>query len=760
MNNSNLRDEISNRDSRKVDAKSLDRLKYYGLQDNNLFLKVSLFFKFIKEDFQKNESMCDVNHSSFIDFYNELPQNYMFNNIEKYYTIMKNNNTPYLIQQEKENTISKAIEFENIFGISLFDESCDVSLMTDEVRKKYEAEKNKLLSKLKKFGDISTDLNIIYNEYNSVGTRKNLTNLDNLPESFFEKFLENYSDKNENLTEEENVYYLLDRYNNLINAIKQDLNAQIETKYCHTKFELPFIKYFETDLLRISNKINLTYSYFYFINTVSDKNKSYGIYLYIKFDKPYVIFYIPDVGIKKYNYRNLSSFKKDFNSVINNYGENYFSFRVKIKPQMTQTIPFSSLETNLSIIRESSHQYKVFVNKKNKLFLNSIESTENIFVEKIRNKFKLKGFNKTDLFINFAIELRKVSDLISINKYNLSSKSYWMYFLVKYLEKNEDFSKKKLNELNFCFPPIKVHEFVEELFNRSAHNICYEKNKIISLIFYTVIKNIMKNNFLLQFEIAFKSIKSSTFKEFPNLFFRNFYIDKNMTFKEWNRCHIVYNQTYISRSFNNSSSEFKSIKEILNLERYKKFTSRDPNPELEKLKNHMKHFLSAKDEKLYKFCISFINQNNIFSLVAVLLEFCFKNKKNISLSINCYFLSIIDVSPHVYEFVSVYCIDGFTSINDPSAMKKLFMKNDPSLTNVVFNEMIYFSSKFILELKNDRYDTKNFDVGFLEFNKKNNESSDKLMVKNIIKEFFNSKYIEQYLSGNKNPNHQSVFYQA
>jgi hypothetical protein len=363
------------------------------LNNNPSFALVTLFFKYIKEDFY-NFGSLSIFKSYFEENSNEY-LNYLLNLQEIKNTMIANK---YISSE----LLNKIKIFANKLDEMKKNNTCEESEDFKNNLKNY----NNYKEKIEKY---TPDLKSNLSNYDNFGQKNDLTNLDEIetlcPNLIFDFFDE--EDETEPEGPDRISSYLL-KYTHAIYASIKDLNVTVETSYCHDQLKLNFLNYLEKDLNFYSLTSQKKFYYYYYIQEVSDKKNTYGLFVYSNMDKIKFAFYDPKTGLKEFNYNEYSKFNLQFTKLIRNYGKNYSSFRLKIDSSTKKVIPknIMNMEGLLLLLNQSSNNYIDFINnlkcfffigskKEDYNFCKSVIASQNTALshESIANDFFIKFTN-------------------------------------------------------------------------------------------------------------------------------------------------------------------------------------------------------------------------------------------------------------------------------------------------------------------------------------------------------------------------------
>jgi len=719
-----------------------------SLPVNNLscndFLSVTLFLKFIKEDFQKNGDILEFDlyykeHNSSFASYSEHIQ-------EQRFSIMNNSYVPSKIQNKFDIINRRRIEFEKTYN-------CDKSgpnlaAMSNEERLKCEKEAREIQKKYDKYNNTAANLKDLYTLYNTTGQKKDLTNFVELKPATLENFLEE-NDK-DLLFGEDKINDFLLRSTSLIYSVVQDRNLRIVSTHCHTQHEAPFLRKLDQDIECFSIYKNLDFSYFYYIQEVSSSKKMYGIFLYARLNDPQLVFYYPNKGIEQFSIRNISNFKKMFQRLIKNYGGNYCSFKIKIKIKSSrfEIQPLTTQYFYENIIIDSCKKYLQFINKYG-LKLDKQETSDKILCENFVTISSSKLYDKRVFVSQFLIKLLDFNKLflnqLFLNKnYILKSKSYWVFFLIEYIYKDTQFAQKKLNEFDIFADDLKIHQFVLDFYNNNSDNNL-KSVKTISYIYSGIINQLSNNSILMQYYIYNKSITiTNGVAKIAPVFFCSLKKNTGANFTDWKKKIVVYNQKIISKNCDKIFDEFNSLKNIAN---YKTFESQQ-NRELihnETLKMNLEFVTKNCDAIFVSFYMNFCNQNEIFNL-EIFLDSYMASNYYIKLDFSMKYLFIEKTESNEYLFICVNLFENYQILN----------KNNSSKVKLENN--IYFTMSFSLNTSEIKYQTTDFSFGFLNFSKNNNNYPNESLIKKNLINALNSRDLIHYLESGKSKGNQRVFY--
>ncbi|WP_338635261.1 hypothetical protein [Spirobacillus cienkowskii] len=716
-----------------------DSLATNKLKSCNDFLSVTLFLKFIKEDFQKNGDLLEFdlyykeNNSSFASYSEHIQ--------EQRFSIMNNSYVPSKIQKKVDSINRRRIEFEKTYHFDTSGPNLDA--MSNEERLRYENEAREIQKKYDKYNNTAANLKDLYTLYNITGQKKELTNFVELNPATLENFLEeNDADV---LFGEDKINDFLLRSTSLIYSVVQDRNLRIVSTHCHTQHEAPFLRKLEQDIECFSIYKNLDYSYFYYIQEVSNSKKIYGIFLYARFNEPHLVFYYPNKGIEQFSIRNISNFRKMFQRLINNYGGNYCSFKIKIKSLKFEIQSLTTQYFYENIIIESCKKYLLFLNTKKALLLNQQEKSDKSLCENFVTNSSSKFYDKRIFVSQFLIKLLDFNKLFLNKKYSLKSKSYWIFFLIEYIYKDTKFAQKKINEFVIFADDLKIHQFVLDFYNNKNSDNNFKSVETISYIYSGIIKQLSKNSVLMQYYIYYKSITiTNGVAKIADLFFCGLKKNTLATFTDWKRKIVVYNQKIISKSCNKNFEEFNSLKNIAN---YKTFDSNQNRVLIhnDALKSNLESVTQNCDAIFINFCMDFCNQNEIFNL-EIFLDSYMASNYYIKLDFSMKYLFIEKTNSHEYLFICIHLFENYQILNKSNSSKVKLENN------------ICFTMSFTLNTSQLKYQTSDLSFGFLDFTKTNINYPNESLIKKNLTNALNSKELIQFLQSGKSKGSQRVFY--
>ncbi|APJ03025.1 hypothetical protein [Silvanigrella aquatica] len=461
--------------------------------------------------------------------------------------------------------------------------------------------------------------------------------------------------------------------------------------------KMDFLNDLDIDFQKIS--LFKSFSYFYIIQDNSESKNTYGIYIYSRFGKTSLIFYNPLTKIEEFKENDIDRFKEDFKTIIQDYEDKFFTNRTKLEHGKNKSKNNIEKEDLLAIIYNSSKKYMEYIQNKKYRIIPIIIKEEYLFckeiVDKIESRFETVVINS--FFANFSKviqKMRKTSDVFE-------EKSFWIFFLMHYLTYNDSLAQLKLSELNSFLEQDKnlnryhIFDFVISYFNKKFHSPRIPSKNTICLILIEVYKQIASSKYRIPFYNEINPFQLNMKQnEIVKIFFNNFQHDDILTIVEWNSQNIVYNERFISKRFNGTYIPLIGLSFIGK-------TQIPPlvpeNPTKNQLENHFLSATDSFDTNFRKFCLSFCNHKNVFSLGNYIqLEFNKMGSFIIDLKENKY-IFIHKICPNVYDFMVVFNIQ---EIYENFKTKKL--KNPIQLGYV-----------FTLVIKNDEFFIKNFNIGYL-----------------------------------------------
>ena len=647
--------------------------------NNQSFSLVTLFLKFIKEDYFTYGDL-----SIFKSYFEDNCQSYM----------------PYLLnlQEIKSSIIDNGYISNHL--VNNIKKSADKleemkKQRINEESKEYISNQKEYNSYQKQIYSYVPDLKNNLSQYDNLGQIKDLSNLDKF-QSKYENLINNFFNLKKNEDELEGfdkVSSYLMRYNNAIYASIKDTNIILETTYCHTQNQFKFLDDLDFDIPKIA--IHKNFSYYYYIQEVSGDKNTYGIFIYFRFEKIHLVFYNPQTGLKEFSYNELPKFKDIFSRLIKKYGKNYCSFRLKLqtknkKIDLKSTINQAGL---ISILNLSAKNYMDHIYNKKRKFMNSIQKDDLNFCDGILKNSNLNNASSVISNIFFI----KFSELIQKLKRNydiINEKSFWMFFLINYLSRNDDLAECELNSLEPYLGKEKLFDFILNYFNKKTIIPAVQSKKVLCLIIIEVYKHISVCDFRIPFYgniIPFSLNKKHA--TVAKLFFESFDFDFKTTLIDWNRENIIYNERYISKRFNGTYQPLIGFSSIGKLE----VTPLNKEcPTINQLEHHFLSSTECSDQKLTNFCLGVCNQTHILGLGHVLKPH-FSDPNSYFVEFNNHYIFIHKICPKIYDFMVVFYID---KVIENMETKKL-------------NNPIYLSYVFTLEIKNDQYIIKNFNIGYL-----------------------------------------------
>jgi hypothetical protein len=692
--------------------------------NNQSFSLVTLFLKFIKEDYFTYGDL-----SIFKSYFEENCKDhihYLLNLQEIKKSIIDNG---YISGQLVSNIKKSADKLEEMKKHKVNEESEEFK----RNKEKYSFWQNQI-------GNYVPDLKNNLTQYDNLGQEKDLSNLDGF-QAKYENIIHNFFDEKANEDELEGfdrVSSYLRRYNHAIYASIKDTNIVLETTYCHDQTQFNFLKDLDFDIQKVG--IHKSFSYYYYIQEVSGNKNTYGIFVYFRFEKIHLVFYNPQTGLKEFSQHELPQFKEIFGKLIKKYGKNYCSFRLKLqlakkKIKFKSTVNEASLITILNL---SAKNYMDHIQNKKIKFKNSIQKEEYNFCQNI-----LKNYPVNQQPITANVFFLKFSELIQKMKKNydiINEKSFWIFFLINYLSRNDEFANYGINILDSQSEPYsgkeKIFDFILNYFNKKTTNSHIQPKKTLCLIIIEVYKQISVSDFRTPFYgniIPFTLDKKHL--EVAKLIFESFDFDFKQTLKDWNRQNLIYNERYISKRFDGDYQPLIGFSSIGKLG-IKPLKSEDPT--YSQLEHHFLSSTKCFDPKLTEFCLGVCNQTHVLGIGHVLKPH-FTDPNSYSIEFSNHYMFVHKICPKIYDFIVVFYIN---EIIENMETKKL--KNP-----------IYLSYAFTLEVKKEKYLIKNFSIGYL-----NKTVSDKYsyeIKEKILEALKDSMTFDYYKSqGNKG----KVFYTA
>ncbi|KAB8039782.1 hypothetical protein GCL60_05835 [Silvanigrella paludirubra] len=520
-------------------------------------------------------------------------------------------------------------------------------------------------------------------------------------------------------------------YEKCIKEQIQNKNIIYDDTDCHNQENNPFINKLEKDVQNLIQ--DKSYSNFYFIQDLSQKQNTYGLFVYYRFEKCQIVFYNTKTGLKLFELNELSFLNENINKLLNKDNNYYFSFKLKILHEKNETVVNHKLNETIfqSILLKSIKEYTNFINSKKTTYLSSNSKEDYLYCQTILKKEWL------DTNVIFSEFFTKYSSLIHKLKSNMNvinEKSFWIFFLINFYSFNNEIIKNTLNTLDPFLGKEKISVFLYNYFNKKTLISSLQSKKIICLIILETYKNLSLCGFRIPFYSFINVINLGKHKfTFGKNFLESFRFDFESTIQEWNEQNIIYNERYISKRYNTTYQSIIGFSSIgkLNIE---SLTSDIPS--YTQLENHFLTATNNNDNMVTKFCLGSLNKNNLHQ-IDNFLNLYLKDRFSNLLNPNNKFTFIQKISPQIHDIMVIYYIDY--SIEKIEKTK--------------LNNPIYLCYNFTVITKNNKIWTKNFNFGFLNHTIHNKYSSD---INEIILKFVADKNINQYFSNKK---HNEILYE-
>ncbi|MBX9838787.1 MAG: hypothetical protein K2X69_10810, partial [Silvanigrellaceae bacterium] len=444
-----------------------------------------------------------------------------------------------------------------------------------------------------------------------------------------------------------------------------------------------------------------------YIQEVSNKKNTYGLFIYSNMNKIQFAFYDPKIGIKEFNYNEYSKFKNQFSKLISNYGKNYTSFRLKIDSSTKKITPknIMNLEGLLTLLSQSSNNYIDYINNSKCFILIGSKKEDYNFCKSILASQKTDLSHESignEFFIKYTNYIHKVRK----NPNDLQEKSFWIFYLINYLAYNTELARAELNTLEPFLGKEKIFDIVIDYFNQKNNSLKWNTKKVISLILIEVYKNMSTYDFRIPFYYDTKQFKlNHTQNKIGKFLLESFDLDPKTTITDWNRQGFVYNDRFISKRFDGTYETFIGYNDINKDMSLKEYQNNVSNEILEK------HFLKStenKDIKFAKLCLGVCNQTHVFGIGNLLTAY-FNEKYSEIINFKYKYIFIKKICENIYDFMILYYIEDITL-----PKKEITQK---------FKSPIYFNYTFSIEIKDQDYIAKNFNMGFLNKTLENNSSN-------------------------------------
>lgn len=513
-------------------------------------------------------------------------------------------------------------------------------------------------------------------------------------------------------------------YEKCIKEQIQNKNIIYDDTDCHNQENNPFINKLEKDVQNLIQDKN--YSNFYFIQDLSQKQNTYGLFVYYRFEKCQIVFYNPKTGLKLFELNELSFLNENINKLINKDNNYYFSFKLKILHEKNELVVNYRLnETSFqSILLKSVKEYTNFINSKKTAYLSSTSKEDYLYCQTLLKK---EWLDTSAIFSEFFTKYSGLIHLLKSNMNVINEKSFWIFFLINFYSFNSEIIKNTLNTLDPFLGKEKISIFLNNYLNKKTLTSSLQSKKIICLIILETYKNLSLCGFRIPFYSFINVINLGKYKfTFGKNFLESFRFDFESTNQEWNEQNIIYNERYISKRYNTTYQSIVGFSSIgkLNIDSLK-----NDIPSYTQLENHFLTATNNNDNLVTKFCLGSLNKNNLHQIDHFLNIYLKDHFSNL-LNPNNKFTFIQKISPQIHDIMVIYYIDN--SID--------------KLEKTKLNDPIYLCYNFTVITKNNKIWTKNFNFGFL-----NNTTENKFKneITEMILKFVADKNINQYFSNKK-----------
>ncbi|WP_397601244.1 hypothetical protein [Silvanigrella sp.] len=529
----------------------------------------------------------------------------------------------------------------------------------------------------------------------------------------------------------ENIKNDFINYTHCITEQIQNKNILFENTDCHNQENNSFLNKLEKDIQNLIKDKN--YSNFYFIQDLSQKQNTYGLFVYYRFDNCQLVFYNPKMGLKLFELNELSFLIENINKLLKKDNHYYSTFKLKILHEKNEAaVNYKLNETSFqSILLKSIKEYINFINSKKTNYLSSTSKEDYFYCQTLLKK------EWSDTNVIFSEFFTKYSGLIHKLKSNMNiinEKSFWIFFLINFYSFNSDIIKNTLNTLDPFLGKEKISIFLNNYFNKKTLTSSLQSKKIICLIILETYKKLSLCGFRIPFYNFFNAINLNKHKfTFGKNLLESFRFDFESTLIEWNEQNIIYNERYISKRYNATYQSIVGFSSIgkLNIDSITKDC-----PSYLQLENHFLTATNNNDHTIAKFCLGSLNKNNLYQIESFLSLYLKEKFSNI-LNPNNKYTFIQKISPQIHDFMVIYYIEN--AIEKQEIIK--------------LNNPIYLCYNFTVISKNNKILTKNFNFGFL-----NNTIENKytMEIAETILKFVSDKNINQYFSNKK---HNEILYE-
>jgi hypothetical protein len=264
--------------------------------------------------------------------------------------------------------------------------------------------------------------------------------------SFDKNEIENQNTSNISLNNKIQIpEFKINDYINYEQCIKEQIqnkNILYDDSDCHNQENNPFINKLEKDVQNLIQ--DKSYSNFYFIQDLSQKQNTYGLFVYYRFEKCQIVFYNPKIGLKLFELNELSYLNENINKLLNKDNNYYFSFKLKILHEKNETVINHKLnETSFqSILLKSIKEYTNFINSKKTTYLSSNSKEDYLYCQTL---LKREWLDTNVIFSEFFTKYSGLIHKLKSNMNVINEKSFWIFFLINFYSFNSEIIKNTLN---------------------------------------------------------------------------------------------------------------------------------------------------------------------------------------------------------------------------------------------------------------------------------------------------------------------------
>ncbi|RDB35226.1 MAG: hypothetical protein DCC88_11240 [Spirobacillus cienkowskii] len=539
----------------------------------------------------------------------------------------------------------------------------------------------------------------------------------------------------------QNTSSYLKEYKELIKQTVTSPNTFVENAYLYSHKDFSFVRYLISDVENfkrnsgfIEDKQESTYCHFYFIQEVTGKRNSYGIFAFKKYDNRFFVLYDPHSGIKEYSFQEIAIFEDDFKNIIKTNNNSYCSFKIKFiankkvffntKENFLKHLIYVSTKKYLNSIKDNIVKYNLGIginNKEHHFVINYIK----LYTKKtVTNDIEILNL----FFENFYIFLE---NLVKEN-YTIQKTSFWLFFMLEYFYLNENYIYFK-DSSKLC------NSTIDSNIKENAHNLIYDKIKTskhnekqnIQLLFKFLVEHIYseqfnylpKNNFFPSIKLHnyFPIISKQEANKIGNAWLKTFECNSHSTCIDWNRQRVVFNGKLISKRCDHKADKYNASQQS---PRHSPTLAvcREPSAPLEtELKAHLFTVSECTEPDFANFCMFYCNQHSIFSIGHVLFNFLLHVQLPLSFSNRTAFIN--KVAKNCFEFNIITYFSRLEAYPDRPA--------------TIFKNPFEFAYGFLLVIENGQFKVSNFYIGMLNLKYLDNPEH------KIITDFFRKILINQ-----------------